>query len=270
MSDLRRGPDRAGSTGSDDRSIEPAGAARVAARLASLGAASFAVVGIVYLLSAQTTRGQRLENALFDARAEQLRGRDTAIEILATISVWSLVAAIAAVMAIALVRGRPRLALGAGSVIGVSILATEVLKKLVLPRPPLDPSAPPWHLDNVFPSGHTTIGMATAVAFVLVVPYQVRGPVRGGRRGVRHCRRRVDTGRRLAPDQRRARRHLPGGRRGGIRLCGTRGVARDGTPPPTAPTRVGLRAPRRRGRARDDGRGGGLAGGRCEPSTGGR
>ena len=50
------------------------------------------------------------------------------------------------------------------------------MKKLVLPRPHLDPSAPPWHLDNVFPSGHTTIGMATAVAFVLVVPYRARGP----------------------------------------------------------------------------------------------
>ena len=36
----------------------------------------------------------------------------------------------------------------------------------------LDPAAPPWHLANVFPSGHTTIGMATAVAFVLVVPYR--------------------------------------------------------------------------------------------------
>jgi PAP2 superfamily len=177
VSDLRRGPDRAaGSTARDDRAIGAAGAPRVAARLASLGAVSFGVVAIVYLLSAQTARGQRLENALFDARAEQLRGRDTAIEILATISVWSLVAAIAAVTAIALIRGRPRLALGAGAVIGVSILTTEVLKELVLPRPPLDPSAPPWHLDNVFPSGHTTIGMATAVAFVLVVPYRLRGP----------------------------------------------------------------------------------------------
>ena len=28
----------------------------------------------------------------------------------------------------------------------------------------------------MFPSGHTTIGMATAVAFVLVVPYRARGP----------------------------------------------------------------------------------------------
>ena len=149
----------------------------VAARLAALGTIAFATVGVIYLLSAQTARGQEIENALFDARREELyRGPSTAIEILATVSVWSLVAAIAAVMAVALARGRPRLALGAGAVIGVSIVTTEVLKLVVLPRPRLDPDAPPWHLANVFPSGHTTIGMATAVAFLLVVPYRWRGP----------------------------------------------------------------------------------------------
>ena len=132
---------------------------------------------MIYLLSAQTARGQEIENALFDARRQELYGGpSTAIEILATVSVWSLVAAIAAVMAVALARGRPRLALGAGAVIGVSIVTTEVLKLVVLPRPRLDPDAPPWHLANVFPSGHTTIGMATAVAFLLVVPYRWRGP----------------------------------------------------------------------------------------------
>lgn len=153
----------------------------VAARLAGLGTTAFALVGATYLLSAQTARGQVIENALFDARQEELRGGpSTAVEILATISVWSLVAAIAAVMAVALLRGRPRLALGAGAVIGTSIVTTEVLKHVVLPRPPLDPAAPPWHLANVFPSGHTTIGMATAVAFLLVVPYRWRGPAAVG------------------------------------------------------------------------------------------
>jgi len=149
----------------------------VAARLGAFGTAALALVGLIYLVSAQTARGQEIENALFDARRQQLHGGpSTAIEILATISVWSLVVAIAGVMAVALARGRPRLALGAGAVIGVSIVTTEVLKKVVLPRPPLDPDAPPWHLANVFPSGHTTIGMATVVAFVLVVPYRLRGP----------------------------------------------------------------------------------------------
>lgn len=152
-------------------------AAHLALRLFALGCASFGVVVATYVLSAHTARGQRVENAVFGARRNQLRGGTTsATELLATVSVWSLVAAIAAVMAVALARGRPRLALGAGAVIAVSILTTEVLKKIVLPRPRLDPDAPAWLLGNVFPSGHTTIAAATAVAFVLVVPHRWRGP----------------------------------------------------------------------------------------------
>jgi membrane-associated phospholipid phosphatase len=134
------------------------------------------VVVTAYLLSAHTARGQRVENAVLATRRRELRGgSSSAAEILATVSVWSLVAAIAAVVLVALARGRPRLALGAGGVIAVSILTTEALKKLILPRPALDPDAPPWLLANIFPSGHTTIAAATAVAFVLVVPYRLRG-----------------------------------------------------------------------------------------------
>jgi membrane-associated phospholipid phosphatase len=149
----------------------------IALRLVTLGTAAFGALAATYLLSTQTSRGQRAENALLGARRRELRsGADVPVELLATISVWSLVATIAAVMSVALVRGRPRLALGAGAVIGGSIVTTEVLKKVVLPRPRLDPQAPPWLLDNIFPSGHTTIAVATAVAFVLVVPQRLRGP----------------------------------------------------------------------------------------------
>lgn len=150
---------------------------RLAVGLAGLGSAAFSLVVGVYLLSAHTTRGQRAENALLGVRRDELRGGPTsATELLAGVSVWSLIAAITVVVLVALARGRPRLALGAGAVIATSILTTEVLKKLVLPRPPLDPDAPSWLLANIYPSGHTTIAMATAVAFVLVVPYRMRGP----------------------------------------------------------------------------------------------
>lgn len=149
---------------------------RLAAGLAALGAAAFGVVAAVYLISAHTARGQRVENAVLAARRNQLRGPGTAADLLATVSVWSLVATIAAVGVVALVRGRPRLALGAGAVIAVSVMTAEVLKKVVLVRPALDPNARPSLLDNIFPSGHTTIAVATAMAFVLVVPYRMRGP----------------------------------------------------------------------------------------------
>ena len=158
-------------------------AATVGTRLAVLSTASFAVVGVVYVLSAHTARGQHIENVLFESRRQPAAGSSrTAVELLATISVWSLAAAIAGVVLVALARGRPRLALGAGAVIGVSIVTAEILKKQVLTRPALDPGVPDWMLRNVFPSGHTTIAMGAAVAFVLVVPYRLRGPaaVAGG------------------------------------------------------------------------------------------
>jgi hypothetical protein len=149
---------------------------RLGLGLIALGTAAFGVVVVTYVLSTHTVRGQRAENAVLGVRRDQLRGGPTsATELLAAVSVWSLVAAIALVMLVALARGRPRLALGAGAVITCSILTTEVLKKLILPRPGLDPNAPPWLLGNIFPSGHTTIAVATAVAFVLVVPYHFRG-----------------------------------------------------------------------------------------------
>jgi membrane-associated phospholipid phosphatase len=147
-----------------------------ALRLFAIGVVALAAMVGVYLLSTFTTRAQVVENALLEARGNQLRGGPTtAVEILATVSGWSLVAAIGMVTTVALVRGRPRLALGAGAVVACSILTTELLKKVILPRPRLDPSVVPWHVDNIFPSGHTTIATAVAVAFVLVVPYRLRG-----------------------------------------------------------------------------------------------
>lgn len=144
---------------------------------ALLSMTSFTIVGIVYVLSARTARGQHVENVLLEARWEATAGSTrTTVELLATISVWSLVAAIAAVVLVALLRGRPRLALGGGAVIGVSILTAEILKYQVLTRPPLDPGVSDDFAGNIFPSGHTTIAMGAAVAFVLVVPYRLRGP----------------------------------------------------------------------------------------------
>jgi PAP2 superfamily protein len=148
----------------------------VGARLAALSLASFGVVALVYLVSVQTARGQHVENVLFEQRRKVAFGRpSTALEVLATVSVWSLVAAIGVVVLVALLRGRPRLALGAGVVVATSVVATEVLKKRILARPALDAGAPPELLPNIFPSGHTTVAMAAAVALVLVVPYRLRG-----------------------------------------------------------------------------------------------
>ncbi len=69
--------------------------------------------------------------------------------------------------AVAVFRRRPRLALISAASIGISLIATEVLKLVLLERPQLVPS---YIFDNSYPSGHATVGMSVAVAAMLVVP----------------------------------------------------------------------------------------------------
>ncbi|MEZ5073331.1 MAG: hypothetical protein R2691_00650 [Solirubrobacterales bacterium] len=82
-------------------------------------------------------------------------------------SIGSLLLATTLVAAVAIVRRRPRLALLAATSIAGSIICTEVLKHLVLERPPIIAAN---IVDNSYPSRHTTVGMAVAVAVMLVVP----------------------------------------------------------------------------------------------------
>lgn len=91
--------------------------------------------------------------------------------LLSVVSVGTLALAIAGLSLLALVRRRPALALLAAGVVAGSLIVTEVLKLAVLTRPTLVPSAV---LDNSFPSGHTTVGIAVGMAMVLVVPAGLR------------------------------------------------------------------------------------------------
>lgn len=92
-------------------------------------------------------------------------------------SIGSLLLATTLVAAVAIVRRRPRLALLAATSIAGSIICTEVLKHLVLERPPIIAAN---IVDNSYPSGHTTVGMAVAVAVMLVVPRRLLVPTAFG------------------------------------------------------------------------------------------
>lgn len=120
----------------------------------------------------RTYWGQRLDEHAFVGRAviagEPAQGAD---DLLSAISAGTLVLAVIGLAALALLRRRPGLALLAGLVVGGSVIVTEILKLVVLTRPPLVPSAV---LDNSFPSGHTTIGIAVGLAMVMVVPAGLR------------------------------------------------------------------------------------------------
>jgi membrane-associated phospholipid phosphatase len=85
-----------------------------------------------------------------------------------------LVVMLAGVCALALHRGRPRLAIGAVVIVAGANLTTQILK-VVLAHPRYQPILGVHQLGPVaFPSGHATAAASIALAFVLVVPARLR------------------------------------------------------------------------------------------------
>lgn len=127
-----------------------------------------------FAIFVRTHYGQRIDQGAFEGRGLATPGaREAAGELLTTISVASLVVAIALLVGQALIRRRMVLAFVAVTVIVGSIVTTEALKHVLLQRPDLIgiPFA------NTFPSGHATIALGIGVAATLVVPARLRRPV---------------------------------------------------------------------------------------------
>jgi membrane-associated phospholipid phosphatase len=153
---------------SGSRSSWPAG-------LVVLGLASVAGVVATFAVFVRTDYGQRIDQGAFEGRGIATTGaREAASDLLTTISVGSLVLAVALLVGQALVRRRTVLALVAAAVIVGSIVTTEILKDVLLRRPDLIGLAP---FSNTFPSGHATIALGIGVAATLVVPPRLRRPI---------------------------------------------------------------------------------------------
>jgi membrane-associated phospholipid phosphatase len=128
-----------------------------------------------FAIFVRTGYGRRIDQGAFEGRGIATSGaREAASELLTTISIGSLVLAIALLVGQALVRRRMALALVAALVIVGSIVTTEILKEALLRRPDLIGLAP---FDNTFPSGHATIALGVGVAATLVVPPRLRRPI---------------------------------------------------------------------------------------------
>jgi membrane-associated phospholipid phosphatase len=138
-----------------------------------LALASAAAVLVVYLLVVRTYWGQRLDEHAFVGHDFFTSREAQADSFLRIVSIGSLLLATALVAAVAAIRRRPRLALLAAASIAGSILCTEILKHLILERPAIIAAN---IVDNSYPSGHTTVGMAVAVAAMLVVPRRLLVP----------------------------------------------------------------------------------------------
>jgi membrane-associated phospholipid phosphatase len=145
--------------------------------LLALAAVATAALAVVYTLAVRTAWGQRLDaTALRGRHALRTRPVHAAARLLTTISVASIVLIGGAIIIVALVRARPRLAAGAATIIAGSTLTTELLKRVVLPRPSLG-VVDVLRSRPSFPSGHTTIAMSLAIAAMLVVPSRWRAVV---------------------------------------------------------------------------------------------
>lgn len=132
---------------------------------------------LTYILAVLTYSGQLVENAaLIGAKSITKDELEDARIDLNTITHVSLAVALILLVAIGrLRRSWPLTIAGPGILLGATV-TTEVLKHFILPRPDLADTYPHnWH--NSFPSGHTTIAMASLVALLVVIPYRWRGLV---------------------------------------------------------------------------------------------
>jgi membrane-associated phospholipid phosphatase len=142
-----------------------------------LSAAATAALVVVYTLAVRTAWGQRLDATALRGRRElRAKAVHAAARLITTIDVASLVLLGGAIVLVALLRARPRLAAGAAAIIAGSVITTEVLKHVVLSRPYLG-VLDALHGRPSFPSGHTTVAMSLAIAAMLVSPSRWRGIV---------------------------------------------------------------------------------------------
>jgi membrane-associated phospholipid phosphatase len=141
--------------------------------LFALASAAVVLLALVYVLAVQTSWGQRLDaTAVRARRGLRPQGIHAAGRLLTTIDVGSLALLGGAIVLVALLRGRARLAIGAYVLIAGSILTTEILKKVVLPRPDLVNDG--LGTAPSFPSGHTTVALSLAVGAMVVSPIRWR------------------------------------------------------------------------------------------------
>jgi membrane-associated phospholipid phosphatase len=147
---------------------------RRARRMVLLAIASAALLALVYIVAVHTEWGQRIDDAALDGRTTRVAVQNATSRLLDTISIASLALGSAAIVVIALMRRRPHLALAAGVIIVGSNVTTQLLKKVVLDRPNYGLREDPHEMSNWFPSGHSTVAMALAVALVLVVSENAR------------------------------------------------------------------------------------------------
>lgn len=133
----------------------------------------------IYGLAVRTEVGQHADQAaLTGGDSAPQRAKTGANRLLRLISVASIVAGLVGLGVLAWLRRRPWLIALPVVIVGVSLLAAELFKLVILHRPDLWPT--PILSGNTYPSGHTTIAVALGLSALLVAPGRARGLVAVG------------------------------------------------------------------------------------------
>lgn len=153
---------------------------RTTAWLVGVALACVAALVLTYELAVHTTRGRLLDGASLRGAVDSRSGVTGVLEqLLDVVSVASLLAAAAALVAIALVRMRRELATAAVVVLVGSNVTSQVLKNDLLERPDLGLYESTPATLNSMPSGHSTVAFSVTVALVLVLPVRLRAAAAG-------------------------------------------------------------------------------------------
>jgi membrane-associated phospholipid phosphatase len=159
--------------------IEPRRSSRLSNRAATIASTVVAFL-LVYVASVWTVAGQRVEDAGMTAAARLGESTHAVWSVVFnTVSYSTLVYGLVVLALFGLRTGGIRRAIAAPSVLGFAIVAAELLKHVILPRPRLYAS-PKWLWYPSFPSGHTTIAVGIAASALFVAGERTRRAVQIG------------------------------------------------------------------------------------------
>lgn len=147
---------------------------QTAAQLAVGAVACALVAAALYVVAVRTGTGQEVDEAVIRGAVQLVARTDASFTgRISAVNVVTVGLGVAAAAAVALARGRPRLAAVVGVVALGSLVSVQLLKRVVLERPPLVPTDYARGT-NSFPSGHTSVGMVLAVMVLMVLPLRAR------------------------------------------------------------------------------------------------
>jgi hypothetical protein len=147
----------------------------LARRLVVAAIVSVVIAVVIYLVMVHTATGHRLDNAaLLGSEQQSASARLGTISTLQHITADSFAVVLFLIAGFGILRRRPRLGVGMAITAAVTVIVTDLLRRVLLPRPLL------VHSDdinphNTFPSGHTATAIVCALAIVVVSPPAWRG-----------------------------------------------------------------------------------------------